>query len=441
MKRRWLGPLALASAGIAAVGVLGAGVQAVLEFRHEHDNLDSARQEAAAARWEADGARALLAEARAAATQLTAEREQAESSAAITGETLLQTGRSATAVQGTASAQQNRIEALNKCIGGVRASLTFLGSGNRASAVTTLQNISIVCNAAVGASGGTRPVFAFDFADPYVLRVGDAYYGYSTNAGAGDIQVAKSSDLRNWVFVGNALAALPKWAAPHATWAPSVLPRETASGTNYVAYYTAQSRRDGPQCISRAVAKSPEGPFLDYSQHPMICPRRGDAIDPSPFVDSDGTAYLLWRGANGISSQRLAPDGLGLEGEEHKLADVDQPWEGKVVEGPSMVRAGGRYYLFYSGNDWSSRSYAVGFAACAAPTGPCAKPSPAVAFAANGTIAGPGGQEFFADAGGQLWMAYHAYTEPNVGYPNSRRLHLMRVGFDPAGALVLNPSG
>jgi hypothetical protein len=64
-----------------------------------------------------------------------------------------------------------------------------------------------------------------------------------------------------------------------------------------------------------------------------------------------------------------------------------------------------------------------------------------VAFGGSGTIAGPGGQEFFTDAGGQLWMAYHAYTEPNVGYPNSRRLHLMRVAFDPAGAPVLNPSG
>jgi hypothetical protein len=112
-----------------------------------------------------------------------------------------------------------------------------------------------------------------------------------------------------------------------------------------------------------------------------------------------------------------------------------------VVEGPSMVRAGGRYYLFYSGNDWSSRSYAVGFALCRAPVGPCAKPSPAVACGASRTIAWPGGQEFFTDAGGQLWMAYYAYTELDVGDPNSRRLHLMRVAFDSAGAPVLNPSG
>jgi len=60
---------------------------------------------------------------------------------------------------------------------------------------------------------------------------------------------------------------------------------------------------------------------------------------------------------------------------------------------------------------------------------------------ASGTIAGPGGQEFFADPAGRLWMAYHAYTEPDVGYPNSRRLHVLRVALDPNGVPVLNPSG
>src|SRR5262249_28230128 len=83
---------------------------------------------------------------------------------------------------------------------------------------------------------------------------------------------------------------------------------------------------------------------------------------PEPVRRFRRDRVLDWRGANGISSQRLAADGLRLEGDEHKLVDVDQPWEGKVVEGRSMVHVGGRYFLFYSGNDWSSRNYAVGYA-------------------------------------------------------------------------------
>lgn len=441
MIRRWWRPALLAAGGVALVCIVIADVVAAVNYHHHRDKLASAHDDATSAREETARTRAALAETRAAVEQLGTERREADASAAITGDSLFQAQAATNTAQGTATAQRSQIDALNACIGGVRGSLALLGSGNRAGAVTTLQNISLVCNTAVGATGGTRPVFAFDFADPFVLRVGDTYYGYSTNAGAGDIQIAKSTDLRSWVFVGNALAGLPKWAAPNATWAPSVLPRPTTTGTAYVAYYTAENGRDGPQCVSRAVAAAPQGPFLDDTARPMICPHRAAAIDPSPFVDADGTAYLVWRGANGISAQRLAADGLSLEGDEHKLVGADQAWEGKVVEGPAMVRVGGRYYLFYSGNNWSSRDYAVGYAVCAGPTGPCTKPSPSTVLGTTGTIAGPGGQEFFTDATGQLWMAYHAYTEPAVGYPNSRRLHLLRVALDPNGAPVLNPSG
>ena len=30
---------------------------------------------------------------------------------------------------------------------------------------------------------------------------------------------------------------------------------------------------------------------------------------------------------------------------------------------------------------------------------------------------GPGGEAFFTDDEGNLWMAYHAWTGANVGYP------------------------
>jgi beta-xylosidase len=422
--------------------VVSANAVAWLDLRHQRDELASARHDIATTQRQTGRTRDVLAQTATAVATRGAERDQARDSAALTGETLLAAQGSVNAAQGTAFVQQGQIGALSTCIGGVQTSLGFLGGGNRASAITTLQNVSLACNAAVGATGGSRPVFAFDFPDPYVLRVGTAYYAYATNAGAGDIQVAKSTDLRNWVFVGNALAGLPRWAAPYRTWAPSVLPRATGTATTYIAYYTAQNGKTGPQCISRAVAASPEGPFVDDTPGPMICPRHGDAIDPSPFVDADGSAYLTWRGVDArIWSQRLAADGLSLQGDAHALVRPDQPWEGKVVEGPSMVRAAGHYYLFYSANEWRGRDYAVGYAVCDSPAGPCAKPSQTAAFGSSGTIIGPGGQEFFTDGGGQLWMAYHAYTDPNVGYPNSRRLHLMRVAFDPSGVPVLQPSG
>ena len=77
--------------------------------------------------------------------------------------------------------------------------------------------------------------FPYDFADPFVLRAGGTYYAYSTNSGAGDLQVIRSSDLVVWDLFGNALPALPGWARGGATWAPAVLARNGA----YVLYYTA----------------------------------------------------------------------------------------------------------------------------------------------------------------------------------------------------------
>ena len=440
--RDWRLPLALPLVGLAVGYLVFSNAIAFLDLRHQRNELASTRHGIETAHRETGRTHDVLAETATAATTRGAERDQVRDSAGLTAETLLATQGTTNAAQGTALFQQGQIDALGTCIDGVQTSLGFLGGGNRVSAVTTLQNVSLACNAAVGATGGTHPVFAFDFPDPYVLRVGDTYYAYATNAGAGDIQVAKSTDLRNWVFVGNALAGLPGWAAPNATWAPAVLPRATDSGTIYVAYYTAKDQGRDAQCITRAVATSPEGPFVDDTPHAMICPRRGDAIDPSPFVDSDGTVYLTWRGADDkIWSQRLESDGLRFAGDDHSLIGADQSWEGNVVEGPSMVRVGERYYLFYSGSHWDTANYAVGYAVCESPTGPCAKPSPAAILGTSGTIVAPGGQEFFTDGGGQLWMAYHAYTDPNAGYPNSRRLHLMPVAFDPSGVPVLLPPG
>ena len=41
-----------------------------------------------------------------------------------------------------------------------------------------------------------------------------------------------------------------------------------------------------------------------------------------------------------------------------------------MVEGPSMVLAGDRHLLLYSGGNWNSAGYAVGYAVCDGPAGP-----------------------------------------------------------------------
>ena len=261
------------------------------------------------------------------------------------------------------------------------------------------------------------------------------YHGYSTQAGGGvpHIQHMTSRDLKHWTSTREALPRLPSWARSGATWAPEVLRR----GSQYLMYYTASDWRARKECISVAVAGSPSGPFVDRSASPIICLPGNESIDASPFVASNGTAYLVWKSSNSrwsptIYSQRLRSDGRALVGSRHALLAPSAAWEGGVIEGPSMVAGPGGFYLFYSANNWKSARYAVGYAVCTSPLGGCRKATGAAPWLASyRNAAGPGGQSFFRDVHGNLNMAYHAWAPGRVSYEAGgiRALWIAQVKF------------
>jgi Glycosyl hydrolases family 43 len=317
---------------------------------------------------------------------------------------------------------------VRSCLGGVSIAVGASRDGDVQSSASALRGAAGPCTRTLAYASGAR--FPYDFADPFVLSAGGAYFAYSTNAGAGDIQVIRSPDLVNWELVGNGLADLPRWAAADATWAPAVLAR----GNGYVAYYTVRHAASQRQCISRAVSATPAGPFIDDSTGPLVCQAAdGGSIDPSPFVDGDSRAYLLWksegRGAAPptIWSQELSADGLALTGAAGALLVADRAFERGVIEAPTLVHEAGGYYLLYAAAGWNSRAYAVAYAGCAGPTGPCLKPADGRVLVSGRRLAGPGGAEVFRDGGGNPWVAFHAFSEPDVGYPSSRYLHLARL--------------
>lgn len=389
---------------------------------------------------EADAAEARerLAQTRSEVATRVEERAELERTTAAAEARVAELEAAATSRRRDALDQARGIADLQACLRGVAEAVAASQRDATEALVESLQGVAGACRDAEAAVGTPQAAatFPFDFADPFVLSVADAYYAYATNAGGGTIQAIASDDLREWWWLGDALEALPGWARPNATWAPSVLVR----GDRVVAYYTARESASGRQCISRAVADHPAGPFADGTDEPMVCQAdRGGSIDPSPVVDADGRAWLLWKSERPaeIWSQRLSDDGLALTGEPVRLLEVDQAWEGTVVEGPSMVVVDGDHHLFYSGNDWNSANYAIGWAACESPSGPCRKGDGPVLRSGDG-LAGPGGQELFRDADGRLRMAYHAWLDGEVGYPNRRLLQLATVGFD-AGRPVIAP--
>jgi beta-xylosidase len=279
-----------------------------------------------------------------------------------------------------------------------------------------------------------------DFADPFVLREGATYYAFSTGAHGKHFQVARSADLATWTMLPDALPLLPAWAsrAPGLTWAPAVLRR----GASYVLYYSAADTLSGFQCISRATSAMPQGPYVDDSTGPFVCDRRlCGAIDPSPFVDEGGRAYLLWksdenstqcRGESRIWSQLLADDGLAVTGTPTQLLAMDQAWERPLIEAPAMVLHRDRYFLFYSANWYESADYAIGYATCARPVGPCRKMTLNAPLVRSwGARLGPGGQDFFQDEKGSTWMTYHAWSAPRATYAagGARSLRFARIGF------------
>ena len=283
--------------------------------------------------------------------------------------------------------------------------------------------------AVVGEGEFQNPVLKTDFPDPFLLKEGDTYYAYATNGQGKNVQVARSTDLVKWEGLADAMPVIPKWAKPNFTWAPEVI----KIGDTFVIYYTARDKASDKQCVGVATSEKPEGKFKDTRDAPFVCQvDEGGTIDASPFRDSDGKLYLLFKNDGnccGFSTylyiQELGSDGLSLVGEPVRLVKNDKVWEGSVVEAPTMWKQEDTYYLFYSANSYAGLEYAVGYATCETPKGPCtdAEENPILKTAlTKPPVIGPGHQTLVVDDDGETWLVYHAWEVASTGLKTSRRL-------------------
>jgi hypothetical protein len=426
--RTWPWYALAGAAALLALVTLG-GARQASTARADDEQLLAARRDALdAQRRDLRSLQARIAHLEVEAFQVQQARALSAATVATAQESLATTQRELDGARLTQASQDARLLAIRTCLGGARRALDATTVGDSSRAVLELRAVTAACTQALARRDGDSPVYEFDFADPYVLRAGSALYAFATNAGGGTVQVLRSSDARSWSPAGSALTRQPGWARPGTTWAPAVLQR----GATFVLYYATRQQSTNRQCLSTAVATSPAGPYVDDTAGPLECGTRG-AIDASPFVAPDGTAYLLWKQEpNLIVGQQLAPDGRALVGERRTLLAPSRGWEGGNVEAPSMLVSGGRYWLFYSANDWNGRRYVQGMAGCAGPLGPC-RADGAPFLQSHGTVAGPGGGEAFQDLAGHWQLAYHAYREPAVGYPNSRLMHVAPLTLDGSG--------
>jgi beta-xylosidase len=295
-----------------------------------------------------------------------------------------------------------------------------------------------------------NPILRENFADPFVLKAADGHwYAYATNASGKNIQTARSKDLVTWELLPDAMPALAKWAKPGGSlvWAPEV----AKVAQDYVLYYTARDKASNRQCVGVAIADKPEGRFKDTSDKPLVCQaNEGGTIDASPFQDGN-KLYLFYKNDGNccnmptyIYAQELARDGLSLVGEPVRLVRNDKQWEGNVVEAPTMVKHGDKYFLFFSANSYGGLEYAVGYATCETVTGPCtdAPENPILKSQLQkppDMLIGPGHQTLIR-VDDQDWLVYHGWEVLTGGRKGDRRLMYMnRLEWQDSKPVVVGP--
>ncbi|HEV2746441.1 MAG TPA: glycoside hydrolase family 43 protein [Allosphingosinicella sp.] len=276
----------------------------------------------------------------------------------------------------------------------------------------------------------TNPVLDADFPDPAVLKASDGlYYAYATQGGGKgamrNVQVARSSDLVRWELLGDALPSRPGWASKTQDfWAPHV----AAHGGRYYLYYSAKpdaAITDASRglCLAVATADRPEGPFTD-SGRPLQCGPGFVNIDPMAFDDpATGKRLLYWGSGFGpIKVQELGPDRVSFASGSapvdliHPVKSEDTAEYQRLVEGAWVVRRGGWYYLFYSGDNCCGPKahYAVMVARSRSATGPFQTLAAAtgarssVILEHRGIWVAPGHNSVIEDGTGEQWIVYHA---------------------------------
>jgi beta-xylosidase len=283
--------------------------------------------------------------------------------------------------------------------------------------------------------------------DPSVVRVGGTYHVYGSN-----------NHLRAPVFTTDDLArsytlseknsrtvegmpTKPPWAASGTQlWAPSV----AQFGARWVMFFSADRlnppQPHNPQCIGRAWADGPTGPFVPEAA-PLHCGLggTGGALDPEVTYDKWGNPFLLAAFGDTESPLHSVPldADANLVGAPVAILRRQHPWEYHFIEQPSMIYDAARdsYVLAYSAGRWWEAGYSTGIARCLSPTGPCVSDPAGPWVAASNGRSGPGGLSFFRDADGAARAIFSTFPAGGETTNGGRAASVMFVRFDPSMAL------
>ncbi|KAL1846818.1 hypothetical protein Plec18170_008959 [Paecilomyces lecythidis] len=286
-----------------------------------------------------------------------------------------------------------------------------------------------------------------DFPDPsFVGDPNGGWYAFGTNGNGKTIQVASSPDFQKWTLLNKeALPTLGGWETNVNHWAPDVIRRvcfpwrsfrETKltrqNDGKYVMYYSGEAKSDpGHHCVGAAISQGtdPSGPYIPQP-NPFACDLdNGGAIDPSGFLDKDGTRYVVYKvdgnsiGNGGDCNNSVAPikptpimlqkveeDGVTPVGSPVQILDRDDS-DGPLVEAPNLILHQGIYFLFYSTHCYTDPKYDVRYATATSVAGPYTKTNTELFKTGQFGMTSPGGGTV-SGAGDRLLL--HSFCQPNV---------------------------
>ena len=193
-----------------------------------------------------------------------------------------------------------------------------------------------------------NPVLHADYADPDVIRVGATFYmtASSFNSAPG-LPLLESRDMVHWQLVGHALpqlvpaAQFERPAHGKGVWAPALRHHD---GKFWIFY------PDPDQGVYVMTAADFRGPW----SAPMLLLAGKGIIDPAPFWDDDGRAWLMhaWArsraGFNNVLTLRaMAPDASRLLDDKGSNVIDGGKFAGyHTLEGPKLYKRQGYYYVF-----------------------------------------------------------------------------------------------
>lgn len=217
------------------------------------------------------------------------------------------------------------------------------------------------------------------FADPTIFVENNQLYMSGTrNREPLGFSLLESDNLKEWSPIAKADSGMILYGANRRSfgtngfWAPQILKIDS----RFALTYTADEQT--------VVAYSNDllGPYTQDSIAPIDSSEKN--IDSFIFTDEDGKSYIyhvrfdngnyLWVAEYDLKAGKMKLETLT------KCFSNTQDWENTpsypsspIMEGPTVLKMDGKYYMLYSANHFMSVDYGVGYATSTSPFGPWVK--------------------------------------------------------------------